>query len=81
MSTMELGASKLELIQEILDIDSAEVLDKVRHAVGRALQQKSMPCCYTEEEMEQRATDALQRYEKGEFITQGEMMQRTQRWR
>ncbi|RHU25742.1 MULTISPECIES: hypothetical protein [Parabacteroides] len=57
MTTFELEARKTELIQEILNINNSEILDKVRSELRKWLSvNEKSPCTYTLEEVKQRLT-------------------------
>ena len=57
MTTFELEARKTELIQEILNINNFEILDKVRSELRKWLSvNEKSPCTYTLEEVKQRLT-------------------------
>ena len=72
MATMNLYA---ELLSELGTIGNDEsLLRKVLSAVEA--RHTEPPCCYTAEEIEQRATAAIQRYAHGEYATNDEMLQR-----
>ena len=84
MATMNLYA---ELLSELGTIGNDEsLLRKVLSAVKALKKEKEArhtepPCCYTAEEIEQRATAAIQRYAHGEYATNDEMLKRTERWK
>ena len=79
MATMNLYA---ELLSELGTIGNDEsLLRKVLSAVKALKKEKEArhtepPCCYTAEEIEQRATAAIQRYAHGEYTTNDELLQR-----
>ena len=57
MTTFELEARKTELIQEILNINNSEILDKVRSELRKWLSvNEKSPCTYTLGEVKQRLT-------------------------
>ena len=57
MTTFELEARKTELIQEILNINNFEILDKVRSELRKWLSvNEKSPCTYTLEEVKRRLT-------------------------
>ena len=57
MTTFELEARKTELIQEILNINNSEILDKVRSELRKWLSvNEKSPWTYTLEEVKQRLT-------------------------
>ena len=57
MTTFGLEARKTELIQEILNINNSEILDKVRSELRKWLSvNEKSPCTYTLEEVKQRLT-------------------------
>ena len=56
MTTIELEASKAELVREILNIDNSETIGKLRKYLSklRNNKQETSPCEYTLEEVRQR---------------------------
>lgn len=56
MTTIELEASKAELVREILNIDSSETIGKLRKYLSKLRNntQVASPCEYTLEEVRQR---------------------------
>ncbi len=54
MTTLELEASKTELIRDILCIDRSEVLEYIRAELHKCLSVRTPPCMYTLEEVKER---------------------------
>lgn len=56
MTTIELEASKAELVREILNLDNSETIGKLKRYLSklRNNQQDASPCEYTIEEVRQR---------------------------
>lgn len=82
MTTMELNA---ELLHELSTIATDEnLLRKAINAIKALKQEKlhaELPCCYTVEEMKERAIEAVNRHAHGDYITNEEMKARTNRWK
>lgn len=88
MTTIELELCKSELAREILNTDNVELINTLRRAAQRFAKRQAnktaeavSPCQYTVEQVRTRATEAMGRYERGEYITNEEMISNTQRWK
>lgn len=77
MSTTSLEIQKQNLLKEI---DSQELLDKVKSFVRREKKRNVAPCQYTLDELEKRLDQAEAQAERGEGITQGEMKNKLREW-
>ena len=75
MATMNLYA---ELLSELGTIGNDESVLSAVKALKKEKEARHTepPCCYTAEEIEQRATAAIQRYAHGEYTTNDELLQR-----
>lgn len=51
MNYMELEAAKTALVREILGIDSAEQLERVKHLLHSFREEEKPPCCFTVDEL------------------------------
>lgn len=84
MTTIELNAA---LQREIRAIGNDE--DLLRQAIsaikalrkGKNATHPEPPCCYTVEEVKERALSAIRRHEQGDYLTNEEVMSRTERWK
>lgn len=79
MTTQELYDELLREIEAIADDE-----DLLREAIDfiQALRQgkhPDLPCCYTVEEMKERTQSAIRRHEQGDYLTNDEVMSRTER--
>lgn len=82
-TTIDLNA---ELLNELSRFSTDN--DKLRKAIDfmKSLGHKEEevhtppPCQYTVEEMKQRVSEAMERYDRGEYVTNEEAMSRMKRW-
>lgn len=58
MTTIELNNRKYTLIEEIMRIDSDEVIEKIEKLIDKEKQYKKSPLSYTVEELKQEVAEA-----------------------
>lgn len=88
MTTIEFELCKSELAREILNTDNVELVNTLRRAAQRFAKRQASksadgvaPCQYTVEEVRTRAVEAMSRYGQGEYLTNEEVINNTQRWK
>lgn len=87
MTTLEMNQARVDLAREILSTDNVELINTLCRAARRfakrqvSKQTAPPPCQYTTEEMRTRAVGAMSRYEQGEYISNEEVINSTQRWK
>lgn len=66
MNNLQLEAAKAALVREILDIDNAEQLDRVKHLLHSFHEEDKAPCRFTVEELKREIAAA-----EAEFAANG----------
>ena len=70
MAYLELEAEKAELIRTIANIDSKEIIDKVKE---KTVVKKTVPCQLTEDEIKEEIEQAIDEIQQGQTISSQEM--------
>ena len=80
MAYLELEAEKAELIRTIANIDSKEIIDKVKQKLHDVLGlrektavKKAVPCQLTEDEIKEEIEQVIDEIQQGEIISSQEM--------
>lgn len=79
MAYLELEAEKAELIRTIANIDSKEIIDKVKQklhdvlGLKEKLLLKTVPCQLTEDEIKEEIEQAIDEIQQGQTISSQEM--------
>ena len=80
MAYLELEAEKAELIRTIANIDSKEIIDKVKQKLHdvlglkeKTVVKKTVPCQLTEDEIKEEIEQAIDEIQQGQTISSQEM--------
>lgn len=84
MTTMEMNAMKLQLIQSIADTDNMHLLSYLESALERFKKKQTAtparPCVYTQEEQEEILRQSLADDENGLGISSEELKEEMKTW-
>lgn len=83
MNSYEFEAAKAELARNILNTQSEEVIEHVRHSYWQAVEQEASsaaPCRYSLEEVKQRLRDTEQEAIAGRGLSEEEVEALSEAW-
>lgn len=77
---MNILESKVQLVQEILNVEDIEVIETMSQTLHYLVLNHNEPCCYTLDEVKAIIPTRIAEIENGNYCTMAEVEEATKRW-